>query len=340
MKTASTLAAIAAAFAAVPSPAAEPAPIRVFILAGQSNMEGHGHIRTLERLGDNPEHAGMLKALKKDGGGWVERDDVQVWFARGRGPAMKGPLTVGFGVSKDNIGPELMFGHVMGNRFDEPVLLIKTAWGGRSLAIDFRSPSAGRPAKVPTRKDGKDPVGAAYADMLREARDVLGDLKSRFPAFEGRGHRVAGFVWFQGWNDMINAEYTAEYSDNLTHFIRDLRKDFGVPDLPVVIAEMGVGGKNPGANVERFRKAQQSAAARPEFRGNVALVNTARFWDEEAQALLDEGWKNRKWITKELEEKFNRMGSQPPYHYLGSASMHCLMGRALGEAMQELTMRR
>ena len=56
----------------------------------------------------------------------------------------KGKLTVGYGSPKC-IGPELEFGTVVGDRYDEPVLLIKTAWGGRSLYRDFRSPSAGLP---------------------------------------------------------------------------------------------------------------------------------------------------------------------------------------------------
>jgi hypothetical protein len=42
-----------------------------------------------------------------------------------------------------HIGPEFQFGHVIGNAIDAPVLLIKTAWGGRSLYEDFRPPSSG-----------------------------------------------------------------------------------------------------------------------------------------------------------------------------------------------------
>jgi hypothetical protein len=41
-------------------------------------------------------------------------------------------------------GPELGFGHVMGTFHDEPVLLIKTAMGNRSLDFDFRPPSSGK----------------------------------------------------------------------------------------------------------------------------------------------------------------------------------------------------
>ena len=65
-----------------------------------------------------------------------------------------GALTVGFGSEKSirdkhnkkvphpGIGPELGIGHVLGDFFEEPVLLIKAAWGGRSVKYSFRPPSA------------------------------------------------------------------------------------------------------------------------------------------------------------------------------------------------------
>ena len=52
-----------------------------------------------------------------------------------------GPLKPGYGSSQKKIGPELGFGWVVGDAFEEPVLLIKLAWGGKSLAEDFRPPS-------------------------------------------------------------------------------------------------------------------------------------------------------------------------------------------------------
>ena len=62
-----------------------------------------------------------------------------------------GKLTAGYGSmwgldSKkpgDKIGPEFTFGLTMDAALEEPVLIIKAAWGGKSLHTDFRSPSAG-----------------------------------------------------------------------------------------------------------------------------------------------------------------------------------------------------
>ena len=102
---------------------------------------------------------------------------------------------------------------------------------------------------------------------------------------------MAGFVWFQGWNDMINAEYTAEYTTNLTHFIRDVRKDLKAPKLPFVIGQMGVDGTKANPGVKRFKDAQAAVMHVPEFKGNVALVKTDVFWDTDADAVFRKGWR-------------------------------------------------
>src|SRR5437763_1465185 len=107
-----------------------------------------------------------------------------------------------------------------------------------------------------TPEDVKKQFGASYRAMLDEVHTTLVDLKSHFPDYAGQGYELAGFIWFQGWNDMINTDYTAEYTANLAHFIRDVRKDFKSPKLPFVIGQMGVDGEKPGAGVKRFKDAQ------------------------------------------------------------------------------------
>ena len=132
------------------SAAAAAKPVRVFILAGQSNMEGAGRIEadpnrnggkgSLEFLVKDAATAARFASLVDSAGQWRTRDDVWIsYFDR------KGPLAVGYGARKETIGPELGFGWVVGDALDEPVLLIKCAWGGKSLAVDFRPPSAGMP---------------------------------------------------------------------------------------------------------------------------------------------------------------------------------------------------
>jgi len=93
--------------------------VKVFILAGQSNMEGHGQIRSLNHLGQHPQYGYLLEKLKNADGSWKVREDVIItWQAREK---KSGPLTVGWGSQNHEIGPELMFGTVMGEKYDEQV---------------------------------------------------------------------------------------------------------------------------------------------------------------------------------------------------------------------------
>ena len=133
--------------------------VQVYILAGQSNMEGQGVVDMdhpkyynggkgiLNRVMADPKNAARYKHLKDGKGNWTVRDDVFVRFRNKQG-VMAGGLTIGFtgygsNDSRHHIGPELQIGHQLGDAIEAPVLLIKTAWGGKSLYKDFRPPSAG-----------------------------------------------------------------------------------------------------------------------------------------------------------------------------------------------------
>jgi hypothetical protein len=309
--------------------AQEKKPPRVYLLAGQSNMQGHGHVRTLDRLGEDPLYGHILKLLKAPDGTRRKREDAFVSYERKPGEVKKGPLSVGFGVTDNHVGPELMFGTLMAEHHDAPVVLVKAAWGGRSLALNFRPPSAGEPPWETYPENQREKlkavdVGKEYREMLRITKEALAE----------HGGVLAGFVWFQGWNDMINDAFTAEYASNLACLVRDLRRDLGVPDLPVAIAEMGIDGDAPGPKIAAFRKAQAEGARRAGER--VRFVPTAQYWDSAAAELLKEGRKNRKWISKEFEDQWSKMGSDEAYHYLGSAKIYSLIGYGLAEAIKEL----
>ncbi len=92
--------------------AAESDPIKVFILAGQSNMEGKGKVSLLESQWQDEATRPRFAHLKDAQGNWIVRDDVSIKFLNRRGG-----LTVGFG-SPNAIGPELEFGNVVGDQHD------------------------------------------------------------------------------------------------------------------------------------------------------------------------------------------------------------------------------
>jgi exonuclease III len=313
--------------------------ISVYILAGQSNMEGKAQLKLLEHQITAPETAKRFAHLH-DKGAWLERDDVFIEFL-GR----RGKLTVGYG-SPNRIGPELDFGHTMGNQLDQPVLIIKTAWGGKSLWRDFRPPSAGLPTErmqeilddalkrgpEATMAQVEASFGHYYREMLREVRVTMAEAGDRFPELKGRRLELRGAVWFQGWNDMVDERATAEYASNMAHWIRDLRRDLGVPQLPVVIGQLGVDGELPpgkDSKKQAFKDAQAEAAALEEWQGSVALVKTDQYWDWTADKVFRKGW-------KENIEEWEKVGSDFPYHYLGSAKCYSDIGRAFAEAMLAL----
>ncbi len=301
------LIALIAIVAAGPSTADQPgkSPVQVFILAGQSNMEGAGAIKgnsrnegkgSLEHLVKDPATAKRFAHVVDDDGKWVVRDDVWIWYL-GR----TGGLSAGFGSRQDRIGPEFQFGHAIGDHLDNQVLLIKTAWGGKSLEKDFRPPSSG------------GEVGPFYTEMLQHVRAVLADIKSHFPQYDGRGYEIAGFGWHQGWNDGCSAKAVAVYEQNMANFIRDVRKDLGVADLPFVIADSGFGGRNQKvARRLGIRRAQAAVATYPEFKGNVLCVETQDFF-------------------RPAEESPSRHG----FHWNCNAETYFLIGDAMAKAMAQ-----
>ena len=318
---------VAALFAiAIPVSAAEPKPLKVFILAGQSNMEGHAEIRTFDYIGRDPLTAPILKEMRNSDG--TPRVCDKVWMSYLTGPydgsangEGLGKLTAGFGARGDQptklcgkIGPEFTFGIYMEKELKEPILIIKTAWGGRSLNTEFRPPSAGQyklPKEVqelwdkhpqgahgiPKAEDRKKwqedkdaACGVFYRMMIEHVKKVLEDPKRVCPEYDEKaGFELAGFVWLQGFNDLVDGttypgpdrpgKYD-QYADLLAKFIRDVRKDLSAPKMPFVIGVLGVDGYKH----EAFRQAMAAPADMPEFKGNVIAVDTAPFWDENIAA--------------------------------------------------------
>ena len=321
-------------------------PVKVFILAGQSNMEGKAPNTLLDHQATDAQTKELFAHLRRDDQ-WAVRDDVFVKFLE-----RHGPLTVGYG-SPGRTGVELEFGTVMGNHFAEPVILIKAAWGGHSLYKMFRSPSAGLPAvavleeelkraqdrvrqnneknkrndSLPTMEAIKKDYGSSYRQMLAEVKDVLDNAGTLFPAVKGRRLELAGFVWFQGWNDQYGAEN--EYESNLKHFIRDVRHDLGVPHLPFVIAAMGQNGSKPASGAMlTIQQAQLAMNDVSEFRGNVKAIRTDVLVDKAAEELFP--------TWRENKDQWDKVGGDFPYHYLGSAIWFNRIGKAMGDAMLEL----
>ncbi len=325
---------------------AEDNTVKVFVLAGQSNMEGKAPNTLLEHQATDSKTKELfahLRVVDK----WIERDDVFIKFLD-----RHGPLTIGYG-SPGRTGVELEFGTAMGDHFQEPVILIKAAWGGHSLFKLFRSPSAGFPTDefmqkeldqaqspvkqrnekngttdpLPTMDDVKKDYGSSYRNMMSEVKDVQENYATLLPVLKVHKLQIAGFVWFQGWNDQYGAEN--EYQSNMEHFIRDVRKDLNVPNLPFVIAAMGQNGSKPAEGAMLIvRNAQLAMNDVPEFKGNVVAFRTDLLVDKAAEELFP--------TWRENTEQWKLVGGDFPYHYLGSAIWFNRIGKAMADSMREL----
>jgi alpha-galactosidase len=156
----------------------------------------------------------------------------------------------------------------------------------------------------------------------------------------------------------------------MADFIRDVRKDLKTPKMPFVIGVLGVDGLNAEGNTISFREAMAAPASLPEFKGNVAAVQTAPFWAEELAAIdqkrakmqqmahllkvkakghpnadgsMDEAQQKEylkkyeaELISPEEAAKWKRGASNAGYHYLGCAKTFALMGKAFADANLEM----
>ncbi|MAR10865.1 MAG: sialate O-acetylesterase [Blastopirellula sp.] len=340
--------------------------VKVFILSGQSNMEGKGNPLHLDTYKNDPLIQPSYASLK-DGDQWKQRDDVWITYPSKSSGAKHGPLTVGYGTKgEDSIGPEFGFGHAVGDALDEPVLLIKVAWGGRSIHKPFRPPGAlptdeelkqmvadaqakfqeqtksyeakkaagkkaRKPKPAPTFDELKVQFGDSYRKLIAHTKEELATFEEKFPALKGHRPEIAGFIWHQGFNDKIRSEYRetkyADYTKWLAQFIRDVRKDLDAPQMPFIIGELSTGGI---PNRGDFQMAQANTAKLAEFQGRVVFVPTAEFYDTAAHELYVKGyWKG----TEEQKAQWRAVGNDRPYHYLGSGKTYYLKGRAFGDAV-------
>ena len=306
----------------------DPDGVQVFILAGQSNMQGHGRVET-----GNGGVAGAIGSLRylavndasypdvdysrllvdptqPTTSPWNARSDVKIWWddrELNASPSIrKGNLTNTFGTNTSWIGPEYGFGWALGEHFsDKPVLIIKSAWGGKSLHVDFRSPSA------VANRGGV--IGPYYTAMLDHVRECLSNLGTEFPEFAGIGYRIAGFGWHQGWNDRGTPAFFNAYEANLVDLINDLRAELGSPALPVSITTTGMAPTPQYTAVELAQLAVANPALYPDFADNVKTTDTRPFWREASVSPLDQG-----------------------FHWNGNAESQYLNGTAMGQQMIEM----
>jgi hypothetical protein len=372
--------------------------LKIFILAGQSNMVGHARAHTIATLyhSDDARDKELVEVVFEEGSG-ISKQMLEEQLALGRSideltggisndkiKAMKpgpektafeaevkklkdahgaykqnvtsscvvsnrvyinsiadrnkrsGKLGVGYGGDGKKIGPEYAFGLSIAKKFDGPILLIKTSWGGKSLHYNFRPPSAGAYELNEKEKSGdkaeeiKKNAGLNYRMMNEAIHIVLDNLKDQHPAYDAKaGYEIAGFVWFQGFNDQFSPEFRDNYKANMISFIKDVRKEYKVPSMPFVIGVLGTGVTAEKVAENAVSVGQREAAKAPEFKDNVAAVESYTEYSLFSNDVFKKGW------PKHYHE-WDTVGSDRPYHYLGSGAFFVRLGDSFANSMADL----
>jgi len=176
----------------------------------------------------------------------------------------------------------------------------------------------------------QDDAGHFWREMVEHVNGVLADPKKHHPEYDpGQGYEIAGFVWFQGFNDQFNPEYHENYADNMKTFIKDVRTSFKTPNMPFVIGVLGTPRTKEKVDENAVSIAQREAAKHTTFRGNVLSVESYKDYSNYSHSIFEKGWPPHyhEWST---------VGSDRPYHYLGSGTFFVRLGDSFANAMHKL----
>ncbi len=176
-----------------------------------------------------------------------------------------------------------------------------------------------------------DDAGYCWRNMVEAVGTVLADPGKYHPQYDAaEGYEVAGFVWFQGFNDQFSEEFHGHYTGNMKLFIEDVRKTFKTPAMPFVIGVLGTSRTKAGVDANAVAVAQRAAAALPEFKGSVAAVESYLYYTQEIYPIFT-AWGTPRWDA--VKDQWGRCGSDRPYHYLGSGKFFVRLGDAFASSM-------
>ncbi|MGD9856483.1 MAG: sialate O-acetylesterase [Planctomycetaceae bacterium] len=179
-------------------------PLKVFILAGQSNMVGWGNSAELP----DDLRSGNDRVLMFEAGRWQPLRPHQ--------PASA--TQAQFGLTEYTFGPEISFAHEMARAWPQGTIgIVKHAVGGTSLLAwkpDWSREDADRV--------GQGRLGSLYQQLISKVED----------ARKVRDVDIVACLWLQGGGDMKRLDTAEEYLENLKSFVAAIRKDTGIEDLP------------------------------------------------------------------------------------------------------------
>jgi len=199
----------------------EPVARAVYILAGQSNMDGYGW------------YPGLPPAAR------VADPRVPLYWS---GWGAFRPLQAASYGGGPYVGPEVTFGRALADA-GQSVALVKHAVGGTDLA-EYWYPGAA-PA------DGT--AGPGFATLIDTMEAAALELDA-----SGEPWFWAGFIWMQGESDSLDLSKSEAYEENLRGLIDAVRFQAGDPALPAVIGL--IARESIWTYADTVRAAQQAVA--------------------------------------------------------------------------------
>lgn len=235
----------------------------LYLLAGQSNMDGRGKVANLSEEQRKPSRRAIIfyRNPPKSSDGWKP-------LAPGYSvaPGFKGDLP------SKTFGPELGFVATLGKaQPDRKFALIKGSKGGSSLRVDWNPGEAGKPKT-------QGPRYRNFIETIQLARAAL--------AKDGHTAKLRGLIWHQGESDA--GASTELHQERLMQFMARIREDTGATDLPIVLGEVFDNGKR-----DKVRAAILGASEADPRAGFVSAEGTTAWdktthFDARSQLLLGE----------------------------------------------------
>jgi len=225
-------------------------PIKVFLLAGQSNMSGWTSSTGMPSAYTSSQTNVLIYA-----DGEIDNAKKKKWMNNG----------MDFGHAAGYFGPELLFGKTLSDSLTgAKIALIKHAVGSTYLATDWRPPSSG------------GTTGSLFNAALATAKAGLAALDPQYtPVW-------SGVLWMQGEFDGNNQGYANEYQTNLTNFVKDVRSQLKEPNLPFIIGM--IDSSRSWQYAGTIRAAERAVAKNV---ANVSTVDTYGFATDGTHYKLD-----------------------------------------------------
>jgi hypothetical protein len=225
-----------------------PETVKLFVLAGQSNMAGRAPASGLPTRLQTPPPRVQMDYVCSFGARSPKPEESEVVAPdphRSKGRVALLPSPRHSTTPGEHFGPEIGFGHVLAAQWPEQrILIVKHGRGGTSLAEDWHP-------------DGKGRV-RLYRELLDQVQHAIRDFQ-----ITGAAAEIAAMVWCQGEADTTRRDWADEYENNLTALLFRVRRDLNAPQLPVILCLTGDGRSNPKMLfAPAVRRAQQNVAAK------------------------------------------------------------------------------